>query len=142
MCCTSRSIHQVCRVKSRNGQRTTVTTWSVGQSERSNKHTFQAHVFVKRKSVQVLALPGAQHDLGMGLTEAMVRFAARSEWALTVEDMLARRWRMLFLDARLAQGLAPRVASLLEQETGKDAALEPFLALCRQYQLPLENTNH
>ena len=72
----------------------------------------------------------------------MVRYCARHEWAVTVEDMLARRWRMLFLDARLAQELAPRVASLLEQETGRDAALGPFLALCRQYQLPLENTNH
>jgi glycerol-3-phosphate dehydrogenase len=84
---------------------------------------------------QVLALPGAQHDLGMGLTEAMVRFAARHEWALTVEDMLARRWRALFLDARQAAIMAPAVAALLQEETGLDPQLEPFLKLCQQYTL-------
>ena len=84
---------------------------------------------------QVLALPGAQHDLGMGLTEAMVRFAARHEWALTVEDMLARRWRALFLDARQAATMAPAVAKLLQEETGHDPQLQAFLDLCQRYTL-------
>lgn len=84
---------------------------------------------------QVQALPGAQHDLGMGLTEAMVRFAARHEWALTVEDMLARRWRALFLDARQAATMAPAVAKLLQEETGLDPQLEAFLDLCQRYTL-------
>ena len=84
---------------------------------------------------QVLALPGAARDLGMGLTEAMVRFAARHEWALTVEDMLARRWRALFLDARQAACMAPAVANLLAEETGLDPQLDSFLHLCAQYQL-------
>jgi glycerol-3-phosphate dehydrogenase len=83
----------------------------------------------------VQALPGADHDLGMGLTEAMVRFAARSEWALTVEDMLARRWRALFLDARQAARMAPAVAALLQAETGIDPQLDAFLALCQRYTL-------
>ena len=48
--------------------------------------------------------------------------------------MLARRWRVLFLDARLAEQMAPRVAKLLQQETGLDPALPAFLALCQQYQ--------
>ncbi len=81
-------------------------------------------------------LPGHAVALGLGLTEAIVRYSARHEWAVTVEDMLARRWRVLFLDARLAEQLAPRVAALLQQETGLDPQLEPFLALCRQYRLP------
>lgn len=84
---------------------------------------------------QVQALPGAQRDLGMGLTEAMVRFAACHEWAVTVEDMLARRWRALFLDARQAAIMAPAVAALLQEETGLDPQLEPFLKLCQQYTL-------
>ena len=87
------------------------------------------------EAAQVLALPGAQHDLGMGLTEAMVRFAARSEWALTVEDMLARRWRALFLDARQAARMAPAVAALLQEETGLDPQLDAFLDLCQRYTL-------
>ena len=87
------------------------------------------------EAAQVQALPGAERDLGMGLTEAMVRFAARSEWALTVEDMLARRWRALFLDAGQAARMAPAVAALLQEETGLDPQLDAFLALCQRYTL-------
>jgi glycerol-3-phosphate dehydrogenase len=84
---------------------------------------------------QVLAMPGAQRELGMGLTEGMVRFAARHEWVWTVEDMLARRWRALFLDARQAANMAPAVAALLQEETGLEPRLEEFLALCQRYTL-------
>lgn len=81
----------------------------------------------------VQALPGADRELGGGLTEAMVRFAARYEYARTVEDVLARRSRLLFLDAALARSLAPAVAALLQQENGMEGQLKSFLALCDQY---------
>ena len=71
----------------------------------------------------VTELPGANRLLGGGLSEAMVRFAARREFARTVEDVLARRCRLLFLDAALAGSLAPQVAAILEQETGADPRL-------------------
>jgi glycerol-3-phosphate dehydrogenase len=58
---------------------------------------------------------------------------------VTVEDMLARRWRVLFLDARMAAQIAPRVAELLQQETGLDPALPAFLELCAQYTLRPED---
>lgn len=66
----------------------------------------------------VAALPGAQNWLMDGLSEAMVRFAARFEYARTVEDMLARRSRLLFLDARKAAEIAPRVAAILTGGAG------------------------
>ena len=81
----------------------------------------------------VQALPGADHELGGGLTEAMVRFAAQYEYARTVEDVLARRSRLLFLDAALAKSMAPKVAVLLQQETGLAPQMEAFQALCDQY---------
>lgn len=81
----------------------------------------------------VRACPGADRILGMGLTEAMVRFAARHEYAWTVEDVLARRWRALFLDARQALAMAPTVAQILQEETGSDPRQAEFKALCRQY---------
>jgi glycerol-3-phosphate dehydrogenase len=81
----------------------------------------------------VQALPGAQTWLAPGLSEAMVRFAARHEYAVTVEDMLARRTRLLFLDARLAAELAPRVADILQQETGLDPKAAEFAQLAAQY---------
>jgi glycerol-3-phosphate dehydrogenase len=79
------------------------------------------------------SLPGADVWLADGLSEAMVRFAARYEYAITVEDMLARRSRMLFLDARLAAKLADRVAEILHEETGLDPRASEFAQLATQY---------
>lgn len=79
------------------------------------------------------SLPGARRELGGGLTEAMVRFAARYEYARTAEDVLARRSRLLFLDAALAKSIAAEVASVLEEETGVTTQLEAFQAICVQY---------
>jgi len=85
----------------------------------------------------VLALPGAERELTPGLTEAMVRFAARFEYAITAEDMLARRSRLLFLDAALAGHLAPAVGAILREETGLDPQVAAFEALAQRYtQLP------
>ncbi|HEY9280609.1 MAG TPA: glycerol-3-phosphate dehydrogenase C-terminal domain-containing protein, partial [Eoetvoesiella sp.] len=81
----------------------------------------------------VQALPGAETQLAPGLSAAMVRFAVRYEYARTVEDVLARRSRMLFLDARLAATLAPAVAALMQEETGVDPQLDAFLQLTEQY---------
>jgi len=48
-----------------------------------------------------------------------VLWAARFEMARTVEDVLARRTRSLFLDARAALETAPEVAALLGKELGR-----------------------
>lgn len=81
----------------------------------------------------VNAFEGKTNLLGLGLTEAMVRYSARLEHSITVEDMLARRWRALFLDAAQAKTMANRVAEILLEETGIDPELDGFLALCDQY---------
>ena len=52
---------------------------------------------------------------------ALVVWAARHEMARTVEDVLARRTRSLFLDARASIEAAPGVAALLAAELGRDA---------------------
>uniref|UniRef100_UPI00333F0715 glycerol-3-phosphate dehydrogenase/oxidase n=1 Tax=Castellaniella defragrans TaxID=75697 RepID=UPI00333F0715 len=78
-------------------------------------------------------LPGAEVMLGLGLSEAMVRFAARYEYARTIEDVLARRHRMLFLDAALAAGAAGRVAEILAEETGITQDPGAFCALAQRY---------
>jgi len=77
----------------------------------------------------------------MGLTEAMVRYAVRHEWALTVEDVLARRWRALFLDAIAAEGMAGAVAAIVQDELQRagaphtDPGLQVFVALAQRYRL-------
>jgi glycerol-3-phosphate dehydrogenase len=55
-------------------------------------------------------------------TGAEVVWAARQEMARTLEDVLARRTRALFLNARAALSMAPRAAALLALELGRDAA--------------------
>jgi glycerol-3-phosphate dehydrogenase len=83
------------------------------------------------------SLPGSQRNLGGGLTEAMVRFAARHEYARTAEDVLARRSRVLFTDAALAGSLAAEVGELLRQETGVDPQAAAFRELAASYlQMP------
>ena len=85
------------------------------------------------EAAAVSRLEGAGRELAPGLTEGMVRFAARREYARTAEDMLARRWRLLFLDAKLAGSLAARVGALLEEETGVDPQVGAFEKLARLY---------
>ena len=99
------------------------------------------------EQAQLLALPGADRWLwradpghlgadSAGLSEAMVRFAVRHEMARTVEDVLARRSRLLFLDAREALRVAPEVARLVAEERGEPIGadgLAAFEALASQY---------
>lgn len=83
---------------------------------------------------EVAQLPGAEQALGGGLTEAMVRFAVRYEYARTVEDVLARRSRLLFLDAKLAYSLAENVGDIITQELpNKDPNVEAFKNLALHY---------
>lgn len=72
--------------------------------------------------------------------KAQVVLAAREEMALTVEDVLARRMRVLFLDARAAIDMAPATANLLARELGRDEAWEKaqlisFVKLANRYLL-------
>ncbi len=65
-------------------------------------------------------------------------WAARHEMARTVEDFLSRRVRSLLLGARTAVEMAPRVASLMAVELGRDAGwieeqVEAFEALAKGY---------
>jgi glycerol-3-phosphate dehydrogenase len=78
----------------------------------------------------------AQYDY----LQAEVIWAVRHEMARTVEDVLARRVRLLFLDAQAAIECAPLVASLIASELKKDTAwqkeqVEAFNSLAKAYLL-------
>jgi len=53
-------------------------------------------------------------------TAAEVVFAVREECARTVEDVLARRLRALFLNSHAAVAMAPAIAKLMAAELGFD----------------------
>lgn len=71
-------------------------------------------------------------------TARQVRRAVGEAFALTVEDVLARRSRALFLDAALAAAAAPAVAHIMAHELGWSSAREAaevaaFVALAGRY---------
>jgi glycerol-3-phosphate dehydrogenase len=79
-----------------------------------------------------------QLDAALRYTGAEVLWGVRHEMARTVEDVLARRTRALFLNARAAMRMAPRVAGLMAQELNRDDAwqaeqVERFEAVARNY---------
>jgi glycerol-3-phosphate dehydrogenase len=90
------------------------------------------------EQAEVAQLPGVDHWLLPGLSEAMVRFAARFEFARTVEDVLARRSRALFLDAKASIGVAALVADLLMEEGCTKVELSNYLSLAQTYTLSPE----
>lgn len=61
-----------------------------------------------------------QLDEELPYLAAEVVWAAREEMARGVEDILARRTRALFLNAKAALRMAPRVAELMARELGYD----------------------
>ncbi|BAU54980.1 Aerobic glycerol-3-phosphate dehydrogenase [Mucilaginibacter gotjawali] len=72
--------------------------------------------------------------------KAEVVWALRYEMARTVEDVLARRVRVLFLDARAAMEMAPVVAGLMAIELKKDknwevSQADEFIKLAKGYLL-------
>ncbi|GAC1598352.1 MAG: glycerol-3-phosphate dehydrogenase/oxidase [Hymenobacter sp.] len=84
---------------------------------------------------------GQKLDAELEFLRVEVVWAARHELARTVEDVLARRVRVLFLDAARAIRMAPAVAALLAQELGHDPAWQErqvaeFSELARGYLLP------
>jgi glycerol-3-phosphate dehydrogenase len=67
-----------------------------------------------------------------------VRYFARHEMARTLEDVLARRMRTLFIDAKAAVSAAPVCAHLLAETLGHDASwereeLQKFASLASRY---------
>jgi glycerol-3-phosphate dehydrogenase len=74
-------------------------------------------------------------------TEAEVLWAVRRELARTVEDVLARRTRALFLNARAAIEMAPTVAALMARELGRGddwigAQVAQFREVATKYVIP------
>jgi len=70
--------------------------------------------------------------------KAQIVYAVKYEMAMGIEDILARRIRLLFLDARIAIALAPMVSSIMASYLNKDKNWEAgevayFTQLAEQY---------
>ncbi|MBV9180393.1 MAG: FAD-dependent oxidoreductase, partial [Acidobacteria bacterium] len=94
----------------------------------------------------IVKLIGHDDHLGEPLHPALpyiraeVLWATRQELARTLEDVLARRIRALFLNAKAAIEMAPAVADLMASELGwseatKSQQIAAFRDLARNYVL-------
>ncbi|MEZ6137752.1 MAG: glycerol-3-phosphate dehydrogenase/oxidase [Pirellulaceae bacterium] len=73
-------------------------------------------------------------------TRATIEYFVKAEMALTLEDVLARRTRMLFLDAAAAIAAAPAVAEQMRSVLGQDdmwreAQIQAFQLVAQNYML-------
>jgi glycerol-3-phosphate dehydrogenase len=73
-----------------------------------------------RKLIDADATLGEPLHAALPYVKAEVIWAVRQEMARAVEDVLARRMRALFLNARAALAMAPAVAELMTSELGWD----------------------
>jgi glycerol-3-phosphate dehydrogenase len=74
----------------------------------------------------------------LSYSKATIVWAVQHEMAMTVEDVLARRTRALFLDAKAAMEAAPAVASLMAATLQKDEEwqqqqVKEFTAMANKY---------
>lgn len=74
----------------------------------------------------------------LNIRKAEILWAIRGEMAQTVEDVLARRTRALFLNAPAAIEIAPKVIELMRQEMNKDnmwvaEQMQNFSEVARNY---------
>lgn len=89
------------------------------------------HLYVYGSDAKnIKALIAKSPELGKRLherlefTAAEVVWACREEMAQTLDDVLARRVRALYIDARAAEEMAPGVASIMAKELKKDKPWE------------------
>ena len=93
-----------------------------------NAASFGPLAFYGTDATSIRELIAGDETLGQALdaelpyVSAEVIWAAREEMARSVEDVLARRTRALFLNSQAAVRMAPRVAALLAQELKRDKA--------------------
>ena len=107
---------------------------AIAESERAYGTDLRA---IQRLSAEDAALEKLLHPRLPYRCREVV-WAARYEMARTVEDVLARRTRALFLDARAAIDAAPAVADLLAKELSRSKAwrdedLQSFLTVAQGY---------
>ncbi len=124
----------------------------------SKTHDLKIHGYKQEESLTSLGVYGSDGDAILAMAAADKRLAVqlhpdlpyiaaevvwgvREEMARTLDDMLSRRTRALFLNARAAIEMAPAVAALMAQELGAgqdwiDQQLREFNDLAAKYLLP------
>jgi len=124
-----------------------------------NTKNLKIHGWIKNKSTTSMSIYGTDEEEiqlmttadpvfsekihpNYSYTKAELLWFVSNEMAITIEDILARRTRLLFLDAKAAMEAAPMVAKTLAFFNGKDAVwekqeLDKFNDLAKNYLINL-----
>jgi glycerol-3-phosphate dehydrogenase len=117
-----------------------------GVQEEGNFAIYGADAAKIRQTIKANPELGNRLHPDYEMVKAEVVWMVLNEMARTVEDVLARRSRILFLNAKAAGNLAPAVAAIMAQELKQDsiwehAQLEAFNVLVKQYILSYDENN-
>ena len=103
----------------------TKTTKIHGAVENSNIHDdlaiYGADAEVIRKLISENPFSAEKFHVNLPYRIAEIIWTVRNEMPQTIEDVLARRTRALFLDARAAIEIAPKAAKIMADECGRDS---------------------
>jgi glycerol-3-phosphate dehydrogenase len=110
-----------------------------GYSGETRDYNSPMHVYgTERNEVEEMDLQVEYLSESLQITKSQVIWAVRKEMARTLEDVLARRTRALFLDVRESLAMAPEAARLMATELGKGNEwirdqLDQYGLLARRY---------
>jgi glycerol-3-phosphate dehydrogenase len=93
-----------------------------GETEEKHLNIYGADAGEIEKLIAENSALGEKLHPALPYLKAEIVWAVRREMAETVEDVLARRTRALFLNARAALEIAPQVAELIAEESNKESA--------------------
>lgn len=94
--------------------------WLKNTDPQNTLSMYGSESFAIKKMVETDQSLGKLLHPNLPYTRAEIVWAAREEMARTVEDVLARRTRALFLDARASIDMAPEAARILAKELRKN----------------------
>ena len=132
--------HHLLPVKSGSTENVKIYGYSVNENILDPLYQYgsdKPHIEKLKKENEYFATPLSKKTK---ITVAQVIWAVRNEMARTVEDVLARRTRVLFSDSKLAGELAPVVADIMMKEFNYDQEwrknqVDEFCQLARSYSL-------
>ncbi|MCK9274234.1 MAG: glycerol-3-phosphate dehydrogenase/oxidase, partial [Syntrophales bacterium] len=112
--------------------------WLKNLDKKDFLHPYGSDSIAIRRMIERNPKLGEVLDESFPTVKAEVVWAVRNEMARTVEDVLARRTRTLFLDAEAAIRMAPEVARIMAKELGRRRKwqknqIEEFTELAKGY---------
>ena len=112
--------------------------WSEQANSENHMHLYGCDISGINKLIEENPSLSEPLHKNLPFIKAEVIWSIRHEMARTVDDILARRQRVLFLDAKASIEIAPQIAAILADELGRDqnwinSQIESYRELAKDY---------